>query len=101
MKVIVHYSQLITSLSCDKISNYRRTVLPFYWLHFFLYAHLKCNKKSSVNFDILGVGDLEFEGVVGGSGDQEQPDSELIAGIVFTMRLLITPTLVAPWNCKS
>ena len=77
MKIIVHYSQLITSLSCDKISNYRRTVLPFYWLHFFLYAHLKCNKKSSVNFDILGVGDLEFEGVVGGSGDQEQPDSEV------------------------
>ena len=44
---------------------------------FFLYAHWKCNKKSFVNFDILGVGDLEFEGVVGGSGDQEQPDSEV------------------------
>ena len=30
-----------------------------------------------MNFDILGVGHLEFEGVVGGSGDQEQPDSEV------------------------
>ena len=30
-----------------------------------------------VNFDISGVDDLEFEGVVGGSGDREQPHSEV------------------------
>ena len=30
-----------------------------------------------MNFDILGVNDLEFEGVVGRSGDRGQPDSEV------------------------
>ena len=30
-----------------------------------------------MNFDIIGVGDLKFKGVVGESGDCEQPDSEV------------------------
>ena len=30
-----------------------------------------------MNFDVLGVGDLEFEAVVGRFGDREQPDSEV------------------------
>ena len=30
-----------------------------------------------MNFDILGVGDRKFEGVVGGSRNWEQPDSEV------------------------
>ena len=45
------------------------------YIFFFFYAHW--NKKSFVNFDVLGVGDLEFEGVVGGFGDREQPNSEV------------------------
>ena len=43
----------------------------------FFDAYWKCNKKSFVNFDILGVGDRKFEGVVGGSRNWEQPDSEV------------------------